>query len=53
MNNWLRPSMQIPRNIAKGVKILFTPITYPLEIIKEYWETWHKVYDPEGKDDAK
>lgn len=50
MNNWFRPSMQIPRYIAQGVKLLFTPVTYPLEIVKEYWDTWNKVYHPTRKD---
>jgi hypothetical protein len=49
MNPWLRPSIQIPRKIAQGVKALFTPITYPLGIVKDYWDTWHKVYKPDSE----
>ena len=49
MNPWLRPSIQIPRKIAQGVKALFTPITYPLGIVKDYWDTWHRVYRPDGR----
>ena len=51
MNNWFRPSIQIPRKIAQGVKLLFTPVMYPLNIVKEYWDTWHKVYKPENRDE--
>jgi len=50
MNNWQRPSMQLPRIISNTVKTIFTPVTYPLGIVKEFWDTWHKVYQPKGKD---
>jgi len=52
VRNWTRPSIQLPRIITKTVKTMFTPITYPLGIVKEYWETWHSVYQPKGKEDV-
>jgi len=43
---WLRPSIQTPRYIALLVKAVFKPSMDTQEAIKEYWDTWNKVYKP-------
>ena len=54
MNNWFktwtRPSIQQPRWIANTVKTLFKPLTISLNYVKDYWDTWDRVYQPEKKD---
>jgi hypothetical protein len=52
MNPWLRPSIQQPRKIRQVVDKLFSPLTNILQYGKDYWDTWHKVYQPEGKKDG-
>lgn len=44
MNNWMRPSMQVPWYIAKYVKMCYAPIVFSLEVQAAYWDTWHKVF---------
>lgn len=44
--SWLRPSIQTPRYIALLVKAVFKPSMNTQEAIKEYWDTWNKVYKP-------
>jgi len=51
MNPWLRPSIQQPRRIANAVKQIFVPLTSIMQYGKDYWNTWHQVYKPEGKKD--
>ena len=46
MNPWLRPSIQTPRYIALLVKALFKPTMETRQAIKEYCDTWNKVYKP-------
>lgn len=43
---WLKPSIQTPRHIALLVKAIFKPTMATQEAIKEYWDTWNKVYKP-------
>ena len=43
---WLRPSIQTPRYIALLVKAVFKPSMDTQEAIKDYWDTWNKVYKP-------
>lgn len=43
---WLKPSIQTPRYIALLVKAVFKPTMTTQEAIKEYWDTWNKVYKP-------
>ena len=51
MNPWLRPSIQQPRRIRQLVDKLFSPLTSIVIYGKDYWDTWHQVYKPEGKKD--
>lgn len=51
MNPWLRPSIQQPRWISNTIKTIFKPIIFPLTIVKNYWDDWHKVYDPPSNND--
>jgi len=51
VRNWTRPSIQQPRKIRQVVDKLFCPLTNILQYGKDYWDTWHKVYQPEGKKD--
>lgn len=51
MNNWFRPSIQQPRWIAQAVRSAFAPIMQIGNTIKDYWDTWHQVYQPTRKDD--
>lgn len=46
MKQWLRPSIQIPRYIALMVQAMFKPTMDTQKAIKEYWDTWNKVYKP-------
>ena len=49
MNNWLRPSMQIPRYISLMIKAMFKPTMDTQEAIKQYWDTYNSVIDQESK----
>jgi len=51
VRNWTRPSIQQPRRIRKFVDKLFSPLTSIVTYGKDYWDTWHQVYKPEGKKD--
>ena len=53
MNNWFRPSIQQPRWIKQGIDKLTFPMLYTQQVIKEYWDTWHKVFKPESKNEDK
>lgn len=46
MNNWFRPSMQIPHYISLLVKAMFKPTMDTQEAIQEYWKTWNEIYKP-------
>ena len=52
IKNWLRPSIQQPRYIANMVKAMFAPTMKTQQVIKEYWNTWNKVYQPEKDKDV-
>lgn len=49
MNNWFRPSIQQPRWIKQAVDKITFPMLYTQQVIKEYWDTWNKVFKPESK----
>jgi len=51
MNPWLRPSIQQPRRIRQLVDKMFAPLTAVVTYGKDYWDTWHQVFKPEGKKD--
>jgi len=50
MNPWFRPSIQQPRWIKQAIDKLVFPMIYTQTIIKEYLDTWNKVYKPTRKD---
>lgn len=53
MNPWHRPSIQQPRWIKQIVDKMFSPLTSIVNYGKDYWDTWHQVFQPEKKDDNK
>lgn len=52
LKNWLRPSIQQPRRIKQIIDKLTSPVLHYQQVVKEYWDTWHLVYQQEKtKDD--
>jgi hypothetical protein len=41
---WTRPSLMQHWFITRAVKAGFVPVKLGLEVISEYWKTWHSVY---------
>lgn len=53
MNNWFRPSMQIPWKIAKAFQPLHNYLTSVKEYVTEYWQVWNSVKEPKGNGKSK